>query len=83
MTTLQLSIIISAYTNNSGYDIFDRTTEVYQRQRDILHDEGMIVSRTMNNPAEYPFSLTEKGETWYKHILEIPFPIMKTIYVIE
>lgn len=83
MTSLQLAIMMASYTGNSGFDIFDKSTNVYQTQRDFLHDEGMIVSQVISHPAQYPFKLTVKGRIWYDHILNVKFPIEKTIYVIE
>lgn len=74
ITNLQLSVIMSAYTNGP-YDYFP-DTETYREQVTILLDEGIIEpSPVRANNNLYKYCITEKGKFYLENLLAIPFPV--------
>jgi len=73
-TTLQLSILMAAYTGSDEMDTFKRNTPTYQSQVMELERAGMIESSS-EMPPLYTWRLTSKGKYWYEYILNVPFPV--------
>lgn len=80
ITSLQLTVIMAAYTGRREDDHFIPNTETYRNQTDALIDAGII--KITGNINKYKWSLTHKGEFWYKYILSTPFPVEKVVYEI-
>lgn len=74
ITVLQLSVLMSAYTNGN-YDTYD-DTPIYRDQVEHLLDVGLIVAKN-HSTLDYKYTCTAKGIFYMEYLLSTPFPSQK------